>query len=192
MTSEVDIVNNALIKIDGNTISQLGEEGVEGELSDILYPQIRDLVLRAHPWNFAIARASLTASSSSPAFEYTNQYELPSDCLRAIKLYDTRESWKVEGGKLLTDSAAAKLIYIKKVTDTGLFDPLFVDALATRLAAELSNSISGINSKSESLMREYKEKLQEAKTRDGQEGTPDPVVADSWVNSRNGDYTNWW
>ena len=196
MASEVDICNSALIKLgDENTISALGEDGREGETCELMYPLVRDRLLAAHPWNFAIGRSTLTKDTTNPAFEYTSQYHLPGDFFRAIKLYDSDERWKIETNtagekRLVTDEAAAKLIYIRKITDTAQFSPLFVETLSTILAAEMAEVITGSTQKARKLFEEGELKLREAKRRDGQEGTPDSIEAEVYTSTK---FTKqWW
>lgn len=191
MATEVDIVNSALIKIGNeNIISAIGQDGREGEMAEIIYPLARDKLLAAHPWNFAIGRQTLIADVTTPAFEYDKQYYLPADCLRALMLYDSPERWKVEDDQLLTDETAAKLIYIKKVTNTGKFSALFTEALSDEIAAQMSEVISGSTSRTSQLKQVAKASLKEAKTRDGQEGTPDNIQADAFTSFKNGQV--WW
>lgn len=183
MVTEVDICNAALLKLgDENIISTLGQDGREGESCEILYPQVRDWLLASHPWNFAIGRSLLAADTATPAFEYTKQYYLPSDCLRALKLYDTDERWKVEGDKLLTDESTPRLIYIKAITNTGQFSPLFTETLALFLASALAAVIPGSDNKGQILRARANEILREARRRDGQEGTPDNFEATAFTN----------
>jgi hypothetical protein len=186
MTSEVDIVNNAILKIRGNSISALGEAGAEGEYAAVLYPQIRDAVLADHPWNFAITRAALARDATAPAFEYSYRFQLPSDCLRVWDVYDHTTPWKVEGRYILTDEAECNIIYIKRVETTGLFSPLFVEALATRLAASLAVPIAGDQGLKSSLFQEYIQVIRRAKTADAQEGSADNIQATLWWDIGNG------
>lgn len=192
MVSEVEICNAALLKVgDENTISALGEDGREGETLALVYPQTRDLLLASHPWNFAIGRSNLSKDAVSPAFGFSNQFLLPGDLLRALGLYGTSEPWKVEGDRLLTDAGTAKLIYIKKVTDTGKFSPLFTEALATRIAAEIAEVITGSQEKAQKLFQEFQIKFREAKRRDGQEGTPDNIQSDAFISGIK-NTNQWW
>jgi hypothetical protein len=182
--TDVGICNLALSKIGHETrISAIGEAGRAGEQCEIFYEYTRDFMLAAHLWNFAIGRAALSLDAISPAFEYDNQYLLPADNLRAVELYQERQPFKVEGSRLLTDASVANLVYIKKVTDTQLFSPLFSKALVTQLAFDLSNVIAGSNKVN---MKEVKDSLREAKRRDGQEGTPDRVISTGPADFKNG------
>lgn len=184
MVSEVGIINAALSKIDGNEITAIGQDGVEGEVAQTLYTLVRDALLAAHPWNFAIGRSALTLDATSPSFEFDNQYLLPADCLRCWKLYDTASIWRKEGNRLLTNDNEANLIYIKKVTDTGLFSPGFTEALIVKLAAEMTVKITGSQTAAQGLYQEFKDKLKDAKKQDGQEGIMDDFVVDTFTSAR--------
>lgn len=191
MASEVDIYNAALIKLgDENTISALGQDGREGEVGELIYPQIRDRLLMAHPWNFAIKRSTLIKDTTSPAFEFTSQYHLPADFLRGVKLYNSAERWKIEGDRLLTDASPVNFVYIAKITDTGKYPPLFTEALSSIIAAEIAEVITGSSDKAQLLMQSGEAKLREAKRRDGQEGTPDNIEASAFTSSKLGQ--TWW
>jgi hypothetical protein len=185
--SEVQICNLALSKIgDEFSISAIGEDGREGEQCELFFEHTRDHILQSHPWNFAIGRSALSQDATSPAFEYTNQFLLPGDFLRALSLYNEQEPFKIEGDRLLTDASTANLVYIKKVTNTVLFPPLFTEILVTRLAAEMSQVISDDNALTERLFIESDKKLREAKRRDGQEGTPDNIISRGPTDFKNG------
>jgi hypothetical protein len=183
MTSDVQICNSALTKLGHeDKIAAIGQDGVEGETCALMYPQIRDLLLASHPWNFAIGRSALSQNAVSPDFEFDNQFLLPGDYLRGLSLYNTECKWKIESGNLLTDSSTANLVYIKKVTNTGKYSALFVEALATRLAAEIGKTIGNSAAEVRQLFAEFKSKFSEAKTRDGQEGTAPVLTANSFYS----------
>lgn len=189
MVSSVDICNRALLKIHARQISRLDppEDTEESQACFTVYEQLRDEVLRAHPWNFAVKLATLNKLSDAPAFDYNFAYQIPSDCLRVLKLEEEqyRNRYKIIGNELHTDLDGAKIKYTKRETDTTLFDPLFVSALATRIAMELCYALAGSAERTGQLEAEYARILREAKRRDGQEGTPDPVTAETFIDTHN-------
>jgi hypothetical protein len=187
--SDVDIANSALIKIKANLITSFGDDGEEAAACNILYSQLRDDILRSHPWNFAIKQATLQQLSDDPAFEFNNAFQLPNDCLRVLKTDDMSFKYKIKGRELHTDAGSVKIEYIRQETDTTIFDPLFVEVLATRLASELAYPIAGSNETKGILLREYEKKMAEAKRRDGQEGIMDVVEANFWIDSRSQDWS---
>lgn len=194
MVSEVQICNRALIMIHADTITALSDESPEGVACNVLYPQVRDEVLRAHFWNFAVAQKNLQQDSDTPLFDFNYQYTLPADYIRIYRLENDSYRYKVKGRKIHTDASGVKIEYIKRETDTTLYDPLFVACVATRLASLMAYPIAGSESRAATLLEEYKDLLKEAKRRDGQEGTPDDLTADLFVDSRYQDtgYSNDW
>jgi hypothetical protein len=192
MYSETDIANLALGLLEEALITSYADDtGAVARLCRLHYPITRDTLLRAHPWNFAIARASLAADSAPPSSGWLYQYTLPADCVRLLPLqteaqfngYPRRHV--VEGGKVLTDhEAPLKILYISRATNTALFDPLFVDALAKGLAARLASFVTGKQSYAERLMQMAQEALRVARTADGMEGTMEDPAADDWALAR--------
>lgn len=189
--------NNQLVDLDTDTKT-------EADLCRLYYPRVRDSVLRAHPWNFAVKRQSLAATSDTPSFEYTYEFTLPTDCLKVIRTSweatgyssmdeynsghwtERRVPYRIEGRKLLATESTCSIEYIAQITDTSQFDALFTDALYHRLAAELAMPLTQNRTVSETMWKIYTEKLSEARTVDAQEGSAREVVDTSpWVVVRN-------
>lgn len=167
--SEVQICNNALIKLGGNTIISLSDDTKVGRLCNKMYTIVRDDLLRAHIWNFALVRVTLARLATTPAFDYDFEYQLPSDCLRVIRIDDSRGEYRIEGRKLLTDENTIKLLYIKRVTDTSQFDSSFDNVLALKLASELAYSITNSVSLTKAIKEEFDREFRRAKMTDAQE-----------------------
>lgn len=193
MTTETDICNLALSRIGHNRqIADMGEATTEGDIVRLHYPFCRDSVLRDHPWNFAIRRAELARLSETPAFEFTYKYPLPTEpwCLKVIRTRAESEGcssadYRIEGRAILSNETTLAIEYIARITDTGQFDAMFVDCLASRIAAEVAMPLTNDAKVAEYAMRIYGQKLSEARTVDAQEGTPRQIVqAYSWLEAR--------
>jgi hypothetical protein len=169
-------------------ISALTENTKSGRLCALHYEPSRDAVLRAHPWNFAVKRVDLASEDDEPPFEYTYQFPLPSDFLKMVRTEDESanyvDDYRIEGGKLLSNSDTVAIEYIARISDVALFDPLFVDLLAQRLAAELAISFTDTQSMAQGFWQVYNQKLAEARGVDAQEGVPRNIEADAWVMAR--------
>lgn len=178
--SEVSICSNALRKLGDEPITSLADDSDRARLCNALYEINRDATLRAYPWNFAVKRSSLAQLSSTPAFEYSYEYQLPANpfCLRVVEVYESDDDWKVEGRKILTNQASCSIVYIAKITDTAQFDALFVEALTSRLASELAWPIIRSATARQSFYQEFQLKLQEARGIDAQEGSTDILIND--------------
>ena len=149
MPSVVDICNEAMDLLGAATITALTENSKEARLCNRRFETVRDSVLRAHPWNVAITRATLAKDSAAPAFGFTSQFTLPTDpfCLRVLSFfnsnvdseiaaYDTQVMFKVEGRKILSDEETCQIVYIARIEDTELFDSLLSSSIAHKLASE--------------------------------------------------------
>lgn len=186
--SEVAICNMALAEIGrGAQITSMDEASQAARACKLRYPYARDACLRAYDWNFAAKRAELAANGTAPAFEFALAYDLPADCLLVRSVYEGEaEKWVVEGRQILTDMTAP--IYIKYTflaTGTATFDPLFVEALAARLASDIAVQLSESVSRAQSLWQVYQGKMAEARRRDAQEGQPESMPQGGWLDARN-------
>lgn len=171
----------------------LQDASPEARACNLMYGPTRDQVLRGHRWNFAIKRATLSQLADPPAFGWAVQYSLPTDCLRVFQLNafeadEMRPMWEVEGRNLMTDQDTAEIKYVAQITNASLFDPIFIKALATKLAAEMAKTITGSNSVAGELLTEYERVTgPEARLADAMESRPKrklPWVESNLVRSR--------
>lgn len=163
----------------------------EGDLMRLHYPIARDALLRSHPWNFAIKRAELASSVTTPEFEYDYQFALPSDCLKVLRTElesdNIEDNYRVEGRYLMSNDDAVSIEYIAKITDTNQFDSLFVDILAQKIAAEAAMPLINDARVAQAASGSFESKLREARSIDAQEGTPRQIIQSyDWLNARGG------
>lgn len=173
MASEVQICNLALNKFGNLSITSLQDETKEARACKVFYPLMRDLLLTLAPWNFAMKRADISAQlSATPEFGFTHAYQLPTDCLRVWEVSGSDAEWEVESGELLiSQEENIHIRYIRQVTETGRFSPLFVDCLSLRLAAELSTKLADDKSMRADLLTELnKIALPQAQSINSREG----------------------
>lgn len=160
-SSETDICNLALGHLGEAPIVSLNEDSTASRACSLHYAVTRDATLRAHRWNFAVARVALSELADAPAFGWTHQFPLPGDCLRVLEFNDSEEGdvigsiFIIEGRTLLTNDDSARIVYVRRAKDVSLFDSLFVEALALRLAAILSETIRGTTGKTADLLNAY-------------------------------------
>lgn len=152
-SGEIAICNAALMKIgSGKLIVVDGESTNEFNCANALYSMARDYVLASGNWDFATKRAALANQVASTYTLWAYQYDYPTDCLRARRILGAGAERRDEelpyqivntgtAKKVLTNTASASLEYVVKVTDTALFPPLFSNALAYYLAAELATAL---------------------------------------------------
>lgn len=185
--SEVDVCNAALLMLGDKTIQSLDQQNnTKATLCNFWYPNTRDAVLRAFPWNFAGALADLTKFTDPPEFDFDYRFQLPDDFVKARYLSDRSTKFKLVGSELHSDSDAIKLKYTKRVIDISQWDELAVMALAMKLSAVLAYPVTKSKSTMEVQMSLYKDQLREAGEIDSQEQTPDSLESDELLDVRNG------
>lgn len=194
MSSEVEIVNSALIKIGEETINALTENKRSARLANRLYATKRDALQRMYRWNFTIARATLAPESTTPDFGFENKFMLPADNIAFLGIYDADElqsnytsavaRYKIEGNFILADGDTLEIFYRQRVTDTTKFDALFVEALAWFLAADLAYALSTGPERARDASRQFQEAIRQAKLADAIETQPEVMVANDWIDSR--------
>lgn len=186
MTAPVDICNIALSRIGGESITSIDEGTRQARLCQIHYDPSLNAELRGHPWNFATKRVSLALNVAVPVYEYSNQFSLPDDWLRVIRINEDEvcNDYRVEGRKLLTNNTVVYLEYIAKVTDPNQMDAQFIDVFAQRLAAEVAYPLTKNQTITDGAWKVYNQKIRLARGMDAQEGTPRNIEADLWLGSR--------
>ena len=184
--SAVSICNSAIVKLGGQRITSLTDNTAIARLCNEQFTKLRDEVLRSHPWNFALERAELASVAGfvDPLGEYNYKFQVPVNCLRVLNASDSDTIWKREGNHILSNDSTFKIKYIKQVTDYALYDANFLEALALRIAVDLSYAVMQSAKSSDQLWKAYKMVLSESRSLDAQEGTPDPVIVDDWTNAR--------
>ena len=193
--SRTDICNQALNRIGQNQITDFFEDSSNAGLCRSFYESLLDEVLRMHPWRCALEMTELAQLSEEPAFTWSKAYQLPSSpwCLRVIRMEDLDQEFEVQGRKLLTNFDTAKILYIKRVTETAELDPWVVRIFVNRLAAELAEPIAQSESLRQAIMQELERTIiPQARNYSAQEqNMPDYRfnVKSSWNDSRfNGTY----
>ena len=185
MSSVVDICNRALDKLGHGAITSLTDGTKASNLCTRTWDIVRDQVLRDHPWNFAVQRTTTAPSATLPDWGFSYQHPVPSDLLRLIEVRDlSAGEYQVESNHILADSDVLYIRYVPRITDPVKFDSLFVDAVSSRLAYELCESLTQSNTKRNILWDEYTDGLTRAKRADAQENPPMVLEEDDWVNAR--------
>ena len=188
MATKLGIVNSALLKLGARTISSLNDSSKTARLANETFDGIRDLVLQSHEWNFAMKRESVASDVTGPEWGFDFAYSVPIDCFKVISINGEDLNsckWKVEGRKIVTDlTSPVEILFIFRAEDYGDYPPLFSDALAERCAAEWCQRVTGTDSTQQIHVNLSNRKINEAKSVDGQEGTPKKIGAGAWIESR--------
>lgn len=189
MASETEICNRALQKVGAKRITSLSQDSHSARACNVAYATCRDAELRAHPWSFAIARATLAADATAPDWGRGYSFQLPTDFLRMHQPYAEDNTYQldyvIEGQKILTDQPAPLYLrYISQVTDPNRMDVLFREAVAARLAVEVCEELTQSNTKLQNLTAAYGAIISEARRTNAIEKPPQEALEDSWITAR--------
>lgn len=177
--NDTELCNIALAEVgDTYNISDIDELTPQAAVCKRFFNSTRDALIRSHPWSFARKFATLSQLAETPLLGWDYAFQLPSDYLRLIRFNDqeiqeVEGEYEIESAKvLLTDDATADIVYVRSVVDANLFDALFVEAFALKLAVRISTKLSKDQGLQESLMQRFRMAMGEAKRVDANESRP--------------------
>lgn len=201
MASQVDIANLALSILGKPSIASFTDNSNAARVVNIEYDMLRRALLRGRAtWRFSIKRASLPVLSTAPVSgPYTQQYALPTDCLKVIlagdtypgldlsdyRLGPTDAGYLVEGRNILCDyGAPLSLQYVYDVQDTTQFDPWFCVYLASEIAWTCCERLTGSDAKQEAASKRKENALTQAASSNALENTPTFNADDTFIAAR--------
>lgn len=198
MTSVVGICNLALTKLGAARITSLTDDTKQARALNAIYEATRDAELAAQPWSFATKRAQIPASSTAPDFGWDYSYPAPSDYLAMVEVGEDFTFYASDQGALFqlesdpatgamailsNESSPLNIRYVYRVTNAGLFPPLFVQALACRLAAEVAEELTQSIDKRTAAWKERTQAVRDAKRANAIEQPPRRPPDSSWVRA---------
>ena len=191
MASVVDICNSALNLLGASTISALTDDTKNARLCNQRYEPVRNRIFRSHPWNCLIKRVQLAQDSTAPVIEFANQYTLPTDCLRVLKIHNgTTDSvasaleYKIEGRKIKTNEGTVYLVYVALDTDPNNYDAYVQESISHQLAADIAYAVTNNATLANNYMARADERLREARFIDATENSIDTLEANEFTDAR--------
>lgn len=153
--SALDICNIALSKLGESPIPSIDANGSPAaRMCYMHYHPVRREVLCAAQWSFAKKLDLITgAGEEDPTGHHSLPHTLPQDCLRVLAV--NSPNWTLRGRSIYCTQPTIRLLYIADIEDTQLFEPLFTEALATRLASKLSIPLLSSTTARQALTDEY-------------------------------------
>ncbi|GAB7022157.1 hypothetical protein [Salidesulfovibrio brasiliensis] len=187
--SVIEICNNALLDLGEDPIMSLDDGSKGAQLCSRRWPAVRDAVLRAHPWNCAMAQAELAAGTEAPLWRWEYVYSLPSDVIRVVRVVASDGTdvgqWEIQGGLILCNEQAPLFIsYVRRESDPARYDAMLSEAMSARLGAMLAYPLSGSTSLADACWQAYRDKLCEARGVDAREGVPETTMPMSWLGAK--------
>ena len=141
MASQVDVINEALVRIGEKRIASISDtKDTNAVLASSLWADTVKQVSRETPWKCLTALATLTGTTA-PAFGWTKAYTLPTDFVRALSLNEHTAPddsyFTISGNTLVTNQTSAQLRYTSYKSDPTTFDPVLCEAISVYLASKM-------------------------------------------------------
>ena len=188
--SQVSIVNQALALLGQDPIISLDDDSNAAKVSKQFYAPVRDAMFELHNWTFATEWKGLPKSTTVGVGPYKNIFPIPSNVLRIIWVGSAGDGesvvdYAIDANGILTNSDTCVVQAVISNKDTTTYSPLFVQAFAARLAADMAVAITASQSLSGSMYQVFSTKLAEAKQRDSLQGTSKQITS-KWVHGGRG------
>lgn len=153
INTALSICNLALAKLGEAPIPEISLTGSPAaRLCYTHYHPVRREILCTNRWSFATQLATLDIVPSAQNDTYA-EHSLPEDCLRVLEV--SSPDWSLRGRAIYCQERLIELLYLTDAQDPALFDPLFTEAFATRLACKLCIPLTSSTTAREALTQEY-------------------------------------
>lgn len=173
--TSISLCSKALLKIGASTITSFEEGTAEAEVAANLYPCIRDGLLSAYPWGFAVAQAKLPRLETPPLADYDFAYQLPNNFLRIVSAGFGSKGrgieYRIVEDRLHTNLNEVNLTYIYR-PDENIFPAYFCEALINKLAFEFCIPLTESSNRAEFLNKLAEASISRARSIDAQQSTP--------------------
>lgn len=185
MTSNVEICNVALTRIDRKRITDLLDGSTSANDCSALFTPTRQELLRIHDWNFARARQKLARLSAAPEYEYDHAYQLPTDWLVTRGVHEDENGvstprYRIEGQTILSSATDIYLTYTRDLTDPAAMPSDFRSLFSYRLAEQLAKTSTVREEMGQDALRHEKR----ARSVDSIEDDAEDLPAGGWVTGR--------
>lgn len=197
ITSKVNICNLALQHLKEKFITNIDSPTTDVEIKcSLYYDQVRQSLLRAYNWAFAITRTSIAADTETPAFGWNYQSNsMPSNFLKLLSLHNSsgtiyinnnNQYYEFESNRILTNLSAPYYIkYVRDETEVSKMDKLFIMSFSYLLALAMGKSVGASDSTLEKVEREYDKRWKPtALSASGTENSPVTLIKSPYVDVR--------
>ena len=196
--SNVAIANLALTKLGDLRILNLTDNTKPAREVNAVFDMARDYLQRRFSWRFCIKRANLAADTSTPLWDWSYQYPIPTDCLRILQVGQWYPSpdlsdlistggqeYVLEGKYILSNQAGPlKLRYLSRVTDPVHFDTAFDMAFSAYLAYLVAEPLTASAEQKQMAYQDYRNAVKDAVIANAIENPPESLADQTWILAR--------
>lgn len=194
--SKTEIFNNALFFM-GHTrkVNTPTEDTPEAANCRFIYDTHRRALLTLAKWSFAKTILTL-APTGNKVTGWAYEYTYPTDCLKALEIAKSNKNdpdipfqagstidynTGVQKRVIWTNQEAAQLVFMRDVTVTGFFTPMFDQALAYRMSVDLGRVMATRESTAKEMWSLFLWSLAEAIRQGEAEAMDEPMPDAPWI-----------
>jgi len=182
MSSKIDFISNALVRLGENPISSTSEGGAAGIVGGNLYEPTLQAALSANRWRFASKKRQLAQLVTPPLNEYNHQYQLPADLLLLYRVIPQQNYERYED-KIYSDSHTVSIDYAFRPNESA-FPAYFGLALEYALSAEFALAVTSNKGLHELFAVRAQRQMAAAMYADAQERPATPVQSFDYLDVR--------
>jgi hypothetical protein len=190
--SDIGVANYALQKLGAERVESFDQNHPNARSVKAVFDTIKRAELRRYHWGFATRRTILAADTAQTVWGNYNRFTTPTGFIRLIFDDETgqRTDWRLESDDTDTlfivtkDVAPLYIKYIHEVKAANLYDALFENAFATKMAFEMCEEVTGSGGRKKSLKDDYKTAIAEAKRVGSIEKMAIEFPEDTWISER--------
>lgn len=180
--NRVSIANLALSNLGEAPIQNLSDDNARARICNSRIDDVIRACLRMHDWNSAMKRIALT-SIGEPLFGFNKTFQLPSDFIKIIEVWPISR-FRIQGDTLLSNEDTINILYVAEPTDVNTLDVLLGEAIVLKLAVEISETLTGKDGLKERMMQKWIMALQEARSANSKDKTPEHREDSTFWNAR--------
>ena len=180
--NRVSIANLALSNLGEAPIQNLSDDNARARICNARIDDVIRGTLRMHDWNTAMKRVALTGIGE-PLFGFNKTFQLPSDFIKIIEVWPVSK-FRIQGDTLLSNEDTLNILYIAEPVDVNTLDVLLGEAISLKLAVEISETLTGKDGLKERMMQKWIMALQEARSANSKDKTPEHREDSTFWNAR--------
>jgi len=180
--NRVSIANLALSNLGEAPIQNLSDDNARARICNARIDDVIRGTLRMHDWNTAMKRVALTGIGE-PLFGFNKTFQLPSDFIKIIEVWPVSK-FRIQGDTLLSNEDTLNILYIAEPVDVNTLDVLLGEAISLKLAVEVSETLTGKDGLKERMMQKWIMALQEARSANSKDKTPEHREDSTFWNAR--------
>ena len=148
--NRVSIANLALSNLGEAPIQNLTDDNARARISNARIDDVIRGVLLMHDWNYAMKRVAIP-KIDDPLFGWNSTFQLPVDFIKIVEVWPVSK-FRIQRDTVLSNEKTLNMLYVAEPVDANTLDVLLGEAIALKLAVEISETLTGKDGLKERMM----------------------------------------